>query len=77
MILYLLRSVSKSPGSFNTSAYNPSTGRNMIAKSVVCGGSMYLSEISFADFLMVRINSADAFSIASVSDFSEASFNLM
>ena len=40
-----------------TSAYSPSKGRNMMAKSVVLGGSMYLSRISFAQPL-IRTSSA-------------------
>src|SRR5450830_1795104 len=41
-------STSIRPGRRNTSAYRPSEGRNRMAKSVVCGGSMYFSAIERA-----------------------------
>ncbi|EWS57222.1 hypothetical protein Y695_04893 [Hydrogenophaga sp. T4] len=45
-------STSISPGRRSTSAYRPSVGRNRIAKSVVCGGSRYLSAMLLASSLM-------------------------
>ena len=49
---YCLCNVSINPFR-TTSAYKPSNGRNIIAKSVVYGGSMYLSWISFAQPLIL------------------------
>jgi len=48
VILKSLCKNSKSPVRLRISAYNPSVGTNIIAKSVVIGGLMYLSFISFA-----------------------------
>jgi hypothetical protein len=42
---------SASPGRDTASAYKPSVGTNRIAKSVVCGDSMYLSRIALASSL--------------------------
>jgi len=56
MILYSLCRNSKSPGILKISAYSPSTGKYMRAKSVVCGGSIYLFEISLANNLISALN---------------------
>ncbi len=40
------------------SAYRPSVGRNITAKSVVCGGTMYLSPIDLAWIRIARSNCA-------------------
>ena len=60
-------SSSASPGRRSSSAYRPSVGTKRIAKSVVCGGSMYLLRMSFAN---PRTASASAFC-----DFSTASLS--
>ena len=38
------------------SAYSPSNGRNMMPNSVVYGGARYLSRMSFASLLSVRMS---------------------
>ena len=48
-------SASASPGRDTASAYRPSVGTNRIAKSVVCGGSTYLSRIDRACGLEERV----------------------
>ena len=57
------------------SAYSPSVGKNMIAKSVVRGGFMYLSLMVFAQFLSVSVSVFLAFSMVSGSPVSYASIN--
>ena len=63
LTLYCRWSTSTNP-SRTTSAYSPSKGRNMMPKSVVFGGSMYLSRMSFAQPLMRVVSMACAAEMA-------------
>ena len=72
-ILYSFWSVSMRLVRRITSAYMLSNGRNMMAKSVVKGGSTYLSWMSFAIFLIVFSNCLPDDSINAASPASNAS----
>ena len=65
VILYSVRNWSINELRLITSAYILSKGRNIIAKSVVLGGSRYLSLISFAIFLITVSKFFVAVSISS------------
>ena len=53
-----------SSGCLRASAYRPSVGRNMMAKLVVAGGSMYFSDMSRAEFSMDRFSAFSDCSMA-------------
>ncbi|MCY1544936.1 hypothetical protein D9M68_808500 [compost metagenome] len=66
-------SLSSRPGRRSTSAYRLSVGRNMMAKSVVCGGATYLAAIARACSSTARPSAAPALLTPSASAASWAS----